>query len=184
MVLAPGPTGTPGRAVGVTFPRTGPSQLCVSLGSSWKPLWVQGFIPPALWLWWREVRTPPHQYPLPSLEQFPPVNSPLSLECHETHVHLCVSICAWLHAGWDWGGSFMLGGWGGSRHEGPRAHVRVKCCCAALFQEAGGWRGVAEQSFQPQLSVQLLSPCWAELCPARPSWELTEGTAWPGRQEA
>lgn len=90
--------------------RRGPSQLCVSLGPSQRPLWVHDSIPPALWLLWWADRFPdtPHWFPRPSLELFPPVNSPLSLECHETRVYIRVSVCVCYVAGWGWG-HFMLG---------------------------------------------------------------------------
>lgn len=101
-VSIPGPTGTSagqwpgdeGQGSGSDFPKEGTSPAVCIFGPLLEAPRVQGFIPPALWLLWWEDRFPdtPYRFPLHSLEPFPPVSSPLSLQNHETCVHICVSI--------------------------------------------------------------------------------------------
>lgn len=107
------------RATGATFPRRGPHQLCVPLGPSQRPRGFRalscllcGFCGGKI-----GFQTPPTSSPSGPWSRSHLF--PLSLECHETCVYICVSIYMCYVSGWV-EDVLCWGGWRGPDTRAPR----------------------------------------------------------------
>ena len=91
---------------------------------------------------------------------------------------MCTYVCCvCVRRGLGGVGDVLCWGWGGMWQEQTWAPPRPTCLLRGLV--SGSRRGGVVSLNPPQLSAQLLSPCWAELCPALPSWGQTGG-GWCG----